>query len=156
MNKKRLYKIPADVLLQAQAKLDEVINFVEPHLVALAPPERQILTKVGAEAKEFLELSHGLAVEYPELFPEFMKESAFKEMYLLARKLWVITKKIDRLRDTIRDTEMLAGNHALELALDYYRTVKIAVRHDLPGARGIYEKLKSRIPPRKQRMRNAG
>ena len=153
MNKKKLYKIPVKILLQAQEKLDEVMELIGPYLITLTPVERQVLARIGAESKEFLKLSHEYAVEYPELFPDFMKESIFREIYVITRKLWAFSNKVDQLRDIISDTEMLAGNHALELALDYYRTVKIAVRQDLPGARGIYEELKPKVPPRGQRMR---
>ena len=153
MNKKTVYKIPVEIIQQAKSKLDEVMNVLDPYFISLTPPERQMLACIGSESAEFLELSHNLAVYYPDLFPDFMKESIFKKIFSITRELWDFKIKIDQLSDIIHDTEMLVSDCALDFALDYYKTVKIAARRDLPGARCIFDELKPRFPPRNQRKR---
>lgn len=149
-NKIAIKKIPVEVLINAQKRLDEVINIVEPYVVALTPSERQTLVKIGAESIKFLELAHTFAVEYPGLFPIFRKAAVFKEEFFTVRELWTFGNKLEQLKSNVSDTEMAAGSHALETALDFSHTVKIAARHDIPGARVIYEELKPRFPSKRR------
>jgi hypothetical protein len=50
------------------------------------------------------------------------------------------------LEDAIDDTEMAAGSEAYHAALVFYKSVKMVVAQDIPGARAVYEKLKTRFP----------
>ena len=141
---------------EAQLKLDEMMNLLEPYLVSLTPAERRTLIKMGNDNFAFLELSYGLAVEYPDLFPSFMKAAVFKEEFFAAQGLWTIFNRINLLRDRISDTEMLAGNIALETAMAFYHTVKMAARRDIPGARIIFDELRPVFSSGRQKRRKAG
>ena len=154
MNKRRVArKIPAEIMENAQIKLSEIISMLEPYLVTLSPPERQALGRMKEGSLKFLELSHGLAVEYPDLFPSFMKAAVFGEEFSAVHELAAFSSKINTLRDSISDTEILAGNRALEFAMAFYNTVKIAARRDLPGAKVILEELKPKFPSGRRRQR---
>ena len=153
IGRKAIKKIPAEVLNGVISKLDEVISMLDPYLVVLTLPERQGLIKIGDGSFSFLELSHEFAVEYPDLFPAFMEAAVFKEEFFTVQKLWSFFNKLSQLRDNISDTKMAAGSHALDTALAFYQTVKIAARCDLPGARVIYEELKPKVPARRQRRK---
>ena len=146
MSKRVVHNIPLSILRDAHLKLEEVINMLDPYLVALNPPERQGLARMGAESFEFIEVSYGLAVGNPELLPAFVDASIFGEDFSIAQELWSFTAKLDQLKDIINDAEMAAGNYGLEAALAFYNMIKIAARHDIPGARMIFEELKSRRP----------
>ena len=150
MNKKIINKIPLTKLQDAQSKLDEVVDLLGPYLVVLSPAERQAMVKMGAESFEFLEVSYGFAVENPELFPGFTEAAFFEKIFFITQELWALVAKLNQLRDTIHDTEMTAGNRALEAALAFYQTVKMAARHDIPGARVIFEELKPRRPSKRR------
>jgi hypothetical protein len=41
---------------------------------------------------------------------------------------------------------MLAGSEAYQAALVFYKSVKMAAAHDVPGAKAVYEELKTRFP----------
>ena len=155
MHKKIIKKIPPGIFCNALSKLDEVGSLFKPYLVVLSQAEKDGMFKIGIEYFEFLELSHGLAVDYPELFPAFMKRSLFKDEFFTARELWTVNSKLTQLKNTINDTEMLACNYALETAMSFYQTVKIAARRDIPGARGIYEELKPIFPYRRRKRQKA-
>jgi len=150
MGSKICKKIPEDILQAALQKLDDAKRLIDPYLVSLTPAERQALSQIGTELMRCLELSHGIAVEYPDLFPAFVKTAAFREEFFITRELREVISKIDGLKENILDTEMLAGNHALDMALAFYNTVKIAARRDIPGARLIYDKLKPAFHSGKQ------
>ena len=151
MNKKTIKKIPADVFHHAKSKLDEIGTLLAPYHVVLSPPEKNAMVKIGNDYFEFLKLSHGLAVDCPGLFPAFMKASLFREEFFAIRELWTVNSKIDQLKSNISDMEMLAGNYALDTAMTFYQTVKIAARRDIPGARVIFEELKPAFPCKRQR-----
>jgi len=155
MSRRTIKNIPAKILRDAQIKLDEVLCLLKPYLVALTQGEREALIKIESESINFLEVSHGIAAENPALFPTFMKMAAFREEFSTAHELWLFISKINQLKEDISDTGMLAGNYALETALAFYHTVKIAARHDIPGARIIYEELKPAFHSRKRKLRKA-
>jgi hypothetical protein len=155
MNKNIILKIPAGAVSRACLKLDEAANALRPYFVSLSPPQRRGMARIGPESFEFLEMSHALAVGYPGLFPAFVKETVFEETYRVAGELRGFAGRLDEVRGFVGDMETIAGDYALELALDFYKTVKIAAMRDLPGAGGIYEKLRPRFPPRGQRRGKA-
>ena len=150
MSRKIAARIPLSVLRDAQAKLDEVMNMLKPHLITLSPPERQAMVKIGERSFKFIEMSSGIALENPELFPRFMKAAIRGEEFLIARELISLAGKLNQLKDIIGDTEMTACNLALEAAMSFYQTIKIAARRDIPGAGLIYEELKPVKPSGKQ------
>jgi hypothetical protein len=58
------------------------------------------------------------------------------------------------LEEAIDDTEMIAGSEAYQAALVFYKSVKMAAEQDIPGAKAVYEELKTRFP-QTGRPRNA-
>jgi len=146
-------KVPAKVLHDAQLLLDEVIGMLEPYFVILTREERQALLRKGAGSFKFLEMSHEFAVDYPELFPAFTEAAIFEEEFSIVRELWFFGNKLNQLKDSMSDMEMRASSHVLETAMAFYHTVKIAARHDIPGARVIYDELKLKFPCKSRQYR---
>lgn len=153
MGKKIVKKIPAEILHNAQLLLDEVNYSLRPYVISLTQPERQTLSKIETASIKFLEVSHEIASRSSELFPAFMKTVVFCEEFSIACELWALISKIDELKEIINDTELLAGNYALDEALAFYHTVKIAAQHDIPAARVIYEELKPAYSIRKWKLK---
>jgi hypothetical protein len=50
------------------------------------------------------------------------------------------------LEEGIGDTEMIPGSEAYQAALVFYKSVKMAAAQDIPGAKAVYEELKTRFP----------
>jgi len=153
MSKKVTNKIPLPVLKNARRKLDELMDMLAPYLVTLSPTERQPLVKMRADYLKFIDVSYGLALENPELFSGFFETVTFGEDFSAAHELLSFAAALNQLRDNMSDTEMAAGNCGLQAALAFYNTVKIAARHNIPGVRMIYEKLKSRRPLGRRKQR---
>ena len=150
-------KIPPDVLHGVRTKLDELIDVFEPYHAKPEADERSSFGKAGADFIKFMEMTHGLAVESPRLFPSFMDRDIFKEEFFTTHELWKLINKINQLRDNVWDTEILLGSRTLEIAIAFYQTVKMAARHDIPGAGVIFEELKPAFHSvsRKRRKPNA-
>ena len=153
-NNQKIKKTSLELILNAQSILDELAKLLGPCLVSLTAPERKLLHKIGAKSVEFLKMSHGMALGNLELFPESLDISSFGERSALTGELWTLFNKIDSLREKIVDTKTLIGNHAMESALAFYNTVKIAARRDIPGVRVVFEELKTLFPPRRKQARN--
>jgi hypothetical protein len=47
---------------------------------------------------------------------------------------------------TIDDTQMLAGSEAYQAALVFYSSAKTAAKQNVPGAKAVYDTLKTRFP----------
>ena len=145
-DKRLLLKIPPEVLYKARKKLDEIFKILRPHLVVLTPSERLSLRKTGCGFMNFLGLSHAFSVESPELFPAFMETEVFREEYFRTHELWTLVNVINQLREYVSDIEMLSESRTQETAMAFYQMVKIAARHDIPGARVVFDELKSAYP----------
>ena len=157
MSRKLIKKFPIAVLKNAQVKLDEVFVMLRPYLIVLSQPERQTLVKMEAKSFKFIELSHEIAYGNPELFPDFVKLTIFEEEFIIAMELIALGNKLNQLKSFMNDTEVTAGNHALEAAFSFYQLVKIAERRDIPGASVSYEELKPSRPSgnKKKKRRKA-
>jgi hypothetical protein len=46
---------------------------------------------------------------------------------------------------------MAAGSEGYQAALVFYKSVKMAAAQDVPGAKAVYEELKTRFPQRGKR-----
>ncbi|GHU43561.1 hypothetical protein FACS1894190_14190 [Spirochaetia bacterium] len=47
--------------------------------------------------------------------------------------------------------EMAAGSKAYQAALVFYSSVKVAAAQDVPGAKAVYDELKTRFPSGKRK-----
>ena len=149
-NSRKCGKLSRDLLITVQAKLDELKRLLGPSLVTLPVQERKLLGKIESQTIDFLNLSLEMAQSNPELFPMYLEISGFQEKIILTCELWQIIKKIDSLRESINDINTLIGCDVMENALMFYSNVRIAARRDIPGARAIYDELKTAFPSRKK------
>jgi len=135
-------RIPPAILHTAQTKLDEAADILKPYFGTLSSSGRRILDKMGPDSIKFLEMSYELALGNPEFFPGSMNIVIFGEDLSAVRELMVLAAKLNQLKHTISDIEITTGGRALEAALAFYQTLKIAAWHDIPGTRIIYDELK--------------
>ncbi|MDR1216469.1 MAG: hypothetical protein LBK25_07295 [Treponema sp.] len=143
---KHVQVIPSTVLTQAQEKIDAAWALLAPYTLALTPSERQTLPKMGAKTLEFVEKSFDFARRNPDLVPPYLDVDAFGVDFSDAHGLWTILNSVQQFEEAIDDTEMIAGSEAYQAALVFYHSVKAAAAQDVPGAKAVYEELKTRFP----------
>ncbi|GHU14537.1 hypothetical protein FACS1894161_5200 [Spirochaetia bacterium] len=143
--------IPPDVLTQAQTKIQEVLTLLHPYLLALTPSERQGMPKMGEKTISFVEKSYDFAQQNPNLIPPYLEMTAFGADFTDAHGLWTLHNTVLQLEEGISDTEMAAGSEAYQAALVFYKSVKMAAAQDIPGAKAVYEELKTRFPGGKRK-----
>jgi hypothetical protein len=147
--------IPPDVLTQVQTKIQEVLTLLSPYLLALTPAERQGMPKMGEKTIGFVEKAHDFAQQNPNLVPPYLEMGAFGTDFTDAHGLWSIHNLVMQLEEGIGDTEMTAGSEAYQAALVFYKSVKMAAAQDIPGAKAVYEELKTRFPGGKRKTGEA-
>ncbi|MDR2632331.1 MAG: hypothetical protein LBC51_01735 [Treponema sp.] len=146
--------IPSTVLTQAQTKVDEAKTLLAPYLLALTPAERQGMPKMGEKTIGFVEKAYDFARQNPNLVPPYLEVDAFGVDFSDAHGLWTLLNSVQQLEEGVSDTEMTAGSEAYQAALVFYKSVKMAAAQDIPGAKAVYEELKTRFPGGKRKAGN--
>jgi hypothetical protein len=153
---KHVQAIPQDVLTQAQTKINEAAALLAPYIVALTPAERHELPKMGEKTIGFVEKAYDFAKQNPNLVPPYLDIAAFGVDFGDAHGLWTLVNSIRQLDENASDTEMAAGSEAYQAALVFYKSVKMAAAQDIPGAKAVYEELKTRFPGGKRKSGETG
>jgi hypothetical protein len=148
--------IPSTILTQAQTKIDEAKTLLAPYLLALTPAERRELPKMGEKTIAFVEKAYDFALQNPALVPPYLDVAAFGADFADAHGLWTLLNTVQQLEEAVDDTEMTAGSEAYQAALVFYKSVKMAAAQDVPGAKAVYEELKTRFPQRGGRREAGG
>jgi hypothetical protein len=76
----------------------------------------------------------------------------FRTDFVDAHGLWTLHNLVMQLEEGISDTEMTAGSEAYQATLVFYKSVKMASAQDIPGAKAVYEELKTRFPGGKRKV----
>jgi hypothetical protein len=147
--------IPEKVLNDAQTKIDEVQVLLAPYMLALTSGERQGLPKMGEKTISFVEKAYDFARRNPNLLPPYLDMDAFGVDFTDAHGLWTLLNSVQQLEETIDDTEMIAGSESYQSALVFYQSVKLAASQDVPGAKAVYEELRTRFPGGKRKSDSA-
>jgi hypothetical protein len=155
MDDKHMQAIPPDLVVQIQAKLNEIKAILKPFTVTLTPAQRHDMLKMGEKSLTFVEKAHDFAVENPEFVPPFLDMKQFDIDIADAHGLWTIRNDARQVYEMIDDTTMVAGSEAYYAALLYYNSSKVAAAQDIPGAKAIYDELSSRFPKGKRKNDDA-
>ncbi|MDR2481578.1 MAG: hypothetical protein LBD07_04715 [Spirochaetaceae bacterium] len=143
--------IPPEVLAKVQTKIEEIREILTPYIIALTPEERQKIPKMGEKSLEFVEKAYEFAGKNANLVPPYLDMEEFGADFNEAHGLWTFHNAIRQLEEGIDDTEMTAGSEAYQAALVFYKSVKMAAAQDVPGAKAVYEELRTRFPGSKRK-----
>ncbi|HEY5507183.1 MAG TPA: hypothetical protein VIK29_00825 [Paludibacter sp.] len=140
--------IPANVLEQAIAKINEAGTLLNPYMVTLTPTERADMLKMGDRTLGFVQKSNEYGKTNPEFAPGYLNLGDFNIDFADSQNLVSILNILTQFSNGIDDTKMVAGSEAYQAALLYYNGVQRAVEMNVPGAKAIYDELKNRFPSR--------
>ncbi|MBK3515851.1 hypothetical protein [Carboxylicivirga marina] len=144
--------IPSDVLEQAVAKLNEVNALMKNYMITLTKEERISLPKMGEKTLAFVVNSHEYSQQRPELRPSYATQEDFDIDVADATGLLPIESLLRKMASQINDTAMLAGSEAYTQALLFYNNAKMASKNNVPGAKEIYDDLRTRFPGRRKKQ----
>ena len=143
--------IPADILAQAQTKIEELRALLAPYVTPLTAEARRTIAKMGDKTLAFVEKAHELAAGNPAFVPPFLNMQDFGVDFSDAHSLEPLLVAVEQVRSEIDDTKMLAGSEAYHASLVFYNSVKVAAAQNVPGAKSVYEALRVRFPHVKRR-----
>jgi hypothetical protein len=138
--------IPDTVIDEIQTKLNEIKTLLSSYIVSLTPAERRNMLKMGDKSLAFVEKSHDFAIENPTIVPQFLDMQMFDTDFDNAHGLWTVRNDAMQVYEMIDDTAMVSGSESFNAALVFYNSVKVAAAQDIPGAKAIYEDLKTHFP----------
>jgi hypothetical protein len=143
--------IPASIVKQVHDQIEAVKTALAPYMLALTPQERQNILKMGDKSLAFVGKTHDYAGDNPTLVPSFLDMDEFDKDFSDAHRLWRLLTATRQLEEMVEDTIMVAGSEAYHAALAVYHNIQAAAKQDIPGAKAIYEDLKTRFPGGKKR-----
>lgn len=151
MENKHVNAVPAEVIEQAQNLLTQVKELMNPYAIVLTPKERHSLLKMGEKSFAFVEKARDIALQNPSLCPPFLDVSEFNLDFRDAHGLWALQNTARQVDEIIGDTAMVSGSEAYHAALAFYNYVKAAAAQNVPGAKAVYEELRTRFPRGKRK-----
>jgi hypothetical protein len=151
MEDKHVIPIPPEVLTQVQTKINEILTLLFPFVLPLTPEERHDILKMGDKTLSFVVKAHEYAHHYPQLCPSYLNMTAFDADVTDATGLRTVNISAKQVADNINDTIMVAGSESFQAALIFYNAVKAAAAQDVPGAKEVYNDLRSRFPRGKRK-----
>ena len=142
------------------AKIAEALNTVKtvlkPYLVSISTEERQTLPKMNEKTVPFVKKVLDYAGSHPEFAPSYLSVPELKKDVDAFEALIKIGKPLEEIAVAITDTTILCGSEAYTAALSYYNAVKQAVRQNVPGAKVIFDDLKTKFEANGTRTKTAG
>jgi hypothetical protein len=145
-NDKHTTAIPEAAITQVHGQIAAAIQTLQPYTITLTPHERQTMLKMGDKSLAFVEKAHDYAHDNPPLVPSYLDMRTFDVDFADAHGLWSLLTLIKQLEEAVDDTIMAAGSEAYHAALAFYHNVQAAATDDIPGAKAIFEDLKTRFP----------
>ncbi|HBL77775.1 MAG: hypothetical protein A2W90_02295 [Bacteroidetes bacterium GWF2_42_66] len=145
MENKISFEIPDEIIIQATAKMQEVITLLAPYLIALTPDERHGLPKMSDKTLPFVEKCLDYCVSDPQFTPVYLDRSGLVTDMKVYKQLTPLYRMVLQLEDNLSDTTMEAGAESYIASLSYYNSVKQAAKMSVPGSKPIYEDLSKRF-----------
>ena len=140
--------IPANVLAEAQEKVNEVAELLKPYLFNLTPTQRMERLKLGDKSLAFASKSYDYASSNAEFVPSYLDMEMFDIDMKDTTGLRVLQITLNQIAAGVDDTVMISGGESYNAALVFYNAIKQAAKQNVPSAKTIYEELKKRFPGR--------
>ena len=139
--------IPSHVLEEATSKLNELKELLSPYTtVGLTAKDRKKMRTLGPKTIDFVAAGYEIALNYSKLLPEHISINEFEIDYLGAKQLFMLQVNLESFMQKLNDLVLVAGSEALQAALAVYASVRFAQTQKVPGAKALYEKMKSKYP----------
>jgi hypothetical protein len=148
-------QIPSAVLEEAQGKANELLALLSPYVSTLTPDERRTIAKMGNKGFSFVKKAYAYAKQNPKLCPPYLDMADFGSDFSDAHGLWALLSTIHQFAEGLDDTQMAAGSEAFHAALIFYGSIQTAAAQDIPGAKAVYEDLRSRFPGGRRKIIDA-
>lgn len=148
MNGNYEFKIDPLDLEAVKAAIQVINEKLLPVLITMTPNERRELAKMGEKTLSFVNKSVEYMKGYPNLVPKYVHVDAANIDLQATQTLLTINNQFTIFEEMTSDSSMLSGSEAYGSALSFYNSVKLQAKENVPGAKAVYEDLKTRFPGR--------
>jgi hypothetical protein len=138
-------QIPEGDLTIVRDALALIQTTLAPYLIALTPEDRKKLPKMGDGSEPFVAKVMDYVVSDPQFLPPYLHVVEMKKDWDVVTGLMPIFRTVQQLDSNLSDTVMLSGSEAYEASLNYYKSVKMAAKMNVPNAKTIAEDLSKRF-----------
>lgn len=138
--------LTAEEQAQLVAAIQSINDILKPKLVDLSSSEIMTIPKMGEKTVDFVEKSLVHMEQNPTLVPAYVSTSDAESDMDGVRLLRTYYNPLEQITGMISDSSTLLGSEAYTAALSFYNAIKAAAKADVPGAKMIYNDLKSRFP----------
>jgi hypothetical protein len=143
--------IPAEVLDKIKRHMTSAINLIKPFAIMRSPGERDDMIELGEMSLEFIERARKLAIQNPQLRPDYFEMAEINTNAADSHVLWVILKLAEQFHETVKEAGIVAGSEAYQAAFWFYCSAKYAAMQGEDGAKAVYDELKKYIPRGRRR-----
>jgi len=147
MSKENLvsFTITPEDLGKINAALKTISEVLKPYLVSISTEDRQALPKMNERTTPFVKKVLEYARVHPEFAPSYLNLSELEKDVDAFEALSGVSRPLDELSMALGDTAIQCGSEAYVASLAFYNALKQAVKMNVPGAKVIFEDLKTRF-----------
>lgn len=144
--------IPQTVMDNILKKLNEAQALIAPYVTPLSEKERHDLAKMGANTIDFVNKAKDYTITNPEFVPALYMNAGDLKIDVDNVNLTNPVENVARqLATSLSDMILLSGHEAVDGALEYYGSVRMAAHNNVPNSKEIYNDLAKRFPGRKKK-----
>ncbi|HEY0428877.1 MAG TPA: hypothetical protein VGC76_13935 [Pyrinomonadaceae bacterium] len=114
-----------------------------PYLIALSTEDKQSLPKAKDKSVPFIQKSASYMQTNPEFTPPFLNKPEFDKDYGAFNAIYGFLRLLAPITSNLEDTAFLCSAEAYRASLNYYNSVQRAAAMNVPGAKAIYDDLKT-------------
>lgn len=118
---------------------------LNPLLITLTNEERMASPKMGDGTEPFVEKTLEYFKSNPEFALPYLDVVEMEKDFNAAKDLRNLLNPLQQLIQQLDDSILQAGSEAYVTSLAYYTGVKNAARMNIPGAKVVYEELRTRF-----------
>ncbi|MDR2092589.1 MAG: hypothetical protein LBP58_04645 [Azoarcus sp.] len=146
MQNKHTRAIPAATLEQLRLGIQQSIEQLAPYKLNLSTEERRETFKMGEKSLAFVKKAYEFSQQNAQFRPPYLDMEEFGVDFSDAESLVGLRNLVEQLQSMLDNIITVAGGEALQSALLFYGSVRVAAQQGLPGAKPIFDELRTRFP----------
>lgn len=128
--------------------LERIEEIFDGKVINLTPEEKQEYGRIGEKTEEWIRKVDMWMNQKPEAVPYYLDLEEFKNDMKVRNMLKPLMGRLSLLAETLDDTSIILSTDIYNIALAYYRNIKIVSRANVPGTSEIYSDLSQQFPGR--------
>lgn len=130
-------------LTQLDQHLNGIQTILQNKVINLTPDQRKQYGRIANQNKLIVNKAKVYMEQYPQWVPNFIDKEEFDKDYKAREQVEGRAQKLENLSRQLIDTKTLLDHDNYTNALSFYRMVRYLARENEPGAKSVYEDMKT-------------